>query len=73
MANTTPNTGSTGPTGNVTNSAAAIKVSALKDAGVSSLVIGLATGMTLFAVQAAVVAGKAVIADVRNLADTLRS
>jgi hypothetical protein len=71
MANTT-NTGGN-PTQNTTNSANAIKVSALRDAGVSSLVIGLATGMTLFAVQAAVVAGKAVIADVRNLADTLRS
>lgn len=73
MANTSPNTGSTGPVNSGSNSANAIKLGALKDAGVSSLVIGLATGMTLFAVQAAVVAGKAVITDVRTLADTLRS
>lgn len=58
---------------NTTQSASTLKVSTLKDAGVKSLWIGLATGLGLFAVQAAVVAGKAVVADIKELGNSLKS
>ena len=43
------------------NSAKTLRLDAIKEAGYTSLWVGLATGMTVFAVQAAVTAGKAVI------------
>lgn len=63
MASTT---GSTNPVKN-------LGVSELKDAGIKSLGIGIAATVTVFAVQAAVVAGKALLAGGKGLAESLKS
>jgi hypothetical protein len=44
----------------------------LKDAGIKSLGIGIAATVTVFAVQAAVVAGKALLANGKVVADSLK-
>lgn len=54
------------------NSANTLRLDAIKEAGYTSLWVGLATGMTVFAVQAAVTAGKAVIADTKNIVKNLK-
>ena len=56
-----------------TNSESTLKLNNLKDAGVKSLWVGLATGLALFAVQTAVVAGKAVLKDTKDVVDNLKS
>lgn len=55
------------------NVAKTLGVDALKDAGISSLQIGLAAGVTVFAIQAAVVAGKALLASGKVLAKGLKA
>lgn len=50
-----------------------VSVSALKDAGLSSAQLALAAGVTVFAVQASLVAGKVVVANVKSLAASLRA
>lgn len=45
----------------------------LKDAGLKSLGIGIAATVTVFAVQAAVVAGKALVANGKGVASSLKS
>ena len=61
-----------------TSTAAATKglglgVSELKGAGVTSLQLGLAATVTVFALQAAVIAGKVLIANGKGLATSLKS
>lgn len=63
MASTTGNTNAT-----VKN----LGLPELKDAGIKSLGIGIAATVTVFAVQAAVVAGKALLAGGKDLADSLK-
>lgn len=63
MTNVTPNN---------SNSNKALRLETLKDAGTNSLWIGLATGMAVFAIQAAVTAGKAVIADGKTVFQNLK-
>jgi len=45
----------------------------LKDAGIKSIGVGIAATVTVFAVQAAVVAGKALLTGGKELADSLKS
>lgn len=59
-------------TGTSSNPVKNLGVAELKDAGVKSLGIGIAATVTVFAVQAAVVAGKALIANGKGLADSLK-
>lgn len=59
-------------TTNTTNPVKNLGVSELKDAGIKSLGIGIAATVTVFAVQAAVVAGKALLAGGKDLADSLK-
>lgn len=60
----------TGSTSN--NPVKNLGLSELKDAGIKSLGIGIAATVTVFAVQAAVVAGKALLANGKDLADSLK-
>lgn len=58
-----------------TNNTPAVKnlgLGELKDAGVKSAQIALAAGITVFAVQAAVTAGKALVANSKSLANGLK-
>ena len=59
-------------TTNTTNPVKNLGVSELKDAGIKSLGIGIAATVTVFAVQAAVVAGKTLLAGGKDLADSLK-
>jgi hypothetical protein len=61
----------TAPSNN-SNSNKALRLESLKDAGVNSLWIGLATGMALFAIQTSVAAGKAVLADGKAIFQSLK-
>lgn len=65
MANTAAGNTSNNPVKN-------LGLNELKDAGVKSLGIGIAATVTVFAVQAAVVAGKALLANGKDLADSLK-
>lgn len=61
---------------NTTTSNSIVKglgVAELKDAGVKSLQLGLAATVTVFAVQAAIVAGKVLLANGKGLADSLKA
>ena len=60
-------------TGNSNNPVKNLGVAELKDAGIKSLGIGIAATVTVFAVQAAVVAGKALLANGKDLADSLKA
>lgn len=62
MASTT---GTTNPVKN-------LGIAELKDAGIKSIGIGIAATVTVFAVQAAVVAGKSLLAGGRGVADSLK-
>lgn len=55
-----------------TNPVKSLGLTELKDAGIKSLGIGIAATVTVFAVQAAVVAGKALLANGKDLADSLK-
>lgn len=48
-------------------------IAELKKAGVTSLQLGIAATVTVFAVQAAVVAGKILISEGKGLANSLKS
>lgn len=56
-----------------TSNASALNTKTLADAGKTSLALGLATGLAVFAVQAAVVAGKSVFVDGKNILSSIRS
>lgn len=68
MANATGGTPATNTAQSVLKSA----VEPLKAAGVSSLAIGVGVGITALAVQVAVVSGKALIANAKDIAASLR-
>lgn len=68
MANTTGGT----PATNTTQSVLKAAVEPLKTAGVSSLAIGIGVGITALAVQVAVVSGKALVANTKAVAQSLR-
>lgn len=55
------------------NTSSALNTKTLTDAGKTSLALGLATGLAVFAVQAAVVAGKSVFVDGKNILSSIRS
>lgn len=48
-------------------------IAELKEAGVKSVQLGLAATVTVFAIQAAVVAGKVLLANGKGLADSLKA
>lgn len=58
---------------NPSNTSSALNTKTLSDAGKTSLALGLATGLAVFAVQAAVVAGKSVFTDGKNILSSIRS
>ena len=55
-----------------TNPVKNLGLAELKDAGIKSLGIGIAATVTVFAVQAAVVAGKALLNGSKGVADSLK-
>lgn len=60
-------------TANTNNPVRNLGLNELKDAGLKSLGIGIAATVTVFAVQAAVVAGKALVANGKGVASSLKS
>lgn len=60
------------PTTNSSNSAKAVQLKALQEAGKTSVWVGIAAGVAIFAVQAAVVAGKAVFLDGKAIVKSLK-